>query len=228
MIVFSPSNLMQWQTCPRKFWGQSIAKLIKYKESAAKNRGMEVHTAIQNAMKFGLERVNNWPEGLNTYYVQDVVTDCRKQIADGAQLFIEHDLVIDNGFRKAPQGWWDDNAYLRARADALIMPQGDLPPMLVDIKTGKCWDKEDFQLRVEALLVHLIYQKPVVNYGYWYVDQGETVDGSIDFRDGLAPVQDVIDAMKQMSIDLKLGTFMPRKNKFCKWCDFFGTSNCGL
>lgn len=228
MIVFSPSNLMQWQTCPRKFWGQSIAKLIKYKESAQKNRGMEVHTAIQNAMKYGLDRVTAWPDGLNTYYVQDMVTECRKQMAEGAQLFIEHELVIDRGFRKAPQGWWDENAYLRAKADALILPATSIPPLLVDIKTGKKWDSDDFQLRVEALLVHLIYDKDVVNYAYWYVDQGDTVDGSIDFRNGLGQVQDVVDAMKQMGIDLKLGTFMPRKNRFCKWCDFFETSNCGL
>lgn len=227
-IVFSPSNLMQWQTCPRKFWGQSISKLLKYKESAQKNRGMEVHTAIQNALKYGFNRVTDWPAGLDIYYVQDIVEDVRKQIADGAQLYIEHDLVVTDKFQVAPGGFFDDNAYLRARADAVILPPVGLPPYLVDIKTGKKWDNNDFQLRVEALLAHLIYQRDVVNYAYWYVDYGETVDGSIDFRNGLGPVQDIIDTMKQMGVDLKLQTFMPRKNKFCKWCDFNGTANCGL
>lgn len=227
-FVFSPSNMSSYQTCPRKFQAQSLTKEIQWKASKQKSRGTLIHNGLEKACKHGVQAVSTWPEGVDAGYVTQQVMDTRQQVASGAQMYIEHELTINDKFK--PTGWWDEDAMLRAKADMLI-----LPPMadqnladVIDFKSGRIYDTEDFQLRVEALLVHLIYQRPIVNYAYWYVDQGQTVDGSIDFRNGLAPVQDIIDLMKEMRMTIRDGYFPPKKNKFCAWCDLTNTPGCNI
>ena len=52
-FVFSPSNIMTYRTCPRRFMGQSISKEIKWKFSTQKSRGTLVHSSIEKAMQDG-------------------------------------------------------------------------------------------------------------------------------------------------------------------------------
>ena len=119
---------------------------------------------------------------------------------------------------------------LRARADALILhEEPSAPPLLIDFKTGRKWDTDAFQLRVETLLVHLLYDKPVIGYSYWYVDTGETVSDFVDFGSrGLDGVSDVVALMHEMQNAIKNNFFPAKRNKFCKWCDFYRTPLCTL
>lgn len=233
-----------YRTCPRKFQAQSLTKEIQWKASTQKSRGSLIHNSLDKAMKSGIQAVSLWPEGVDAGYVTQQVTDARQQIASGARMFIEHEMTINGAFKSV--GWWDEDAMLRAKADMVILPplpdqirrpdglpapQWDSSPAeIIDFKSGKVWDSDHFQLRVECLLAHLIYQRPIINYAYWYVDAGETRDGSIDFRNGLAPVQDIINLMKEMRTAMRDKYFPPVRNTFCKWktgqCQLYG--KCGL
>lgn len=223
-FVFSPSNIMTYRTCPRRFMGQSISKEIKWKFSTQKSRGTLVHSSIEKAMQDGMQAVSSWDTQLDTGFVQNLVRRVRERAAKGDQVLIEQELVI-NRKMKHTHDWWDEDALLRARADALVLSHLD-KPWLIDIKTGKKWDTDDFQLRVEALLVHLIYHAPVVTYSYEYVDQGESVEGVIDLSNGLLPVQDVVDTMRDMKLAIRDGYFPCVKNHFCRFCDFYKSKNC--
>ena len=142
-------------------------------------------------------------------------------------MYTEHELVLNANGGKT--GWWDDDARIRARADALVLPADAAEPaLLIDIKTGKKWDDDDFQLRVNALLLHFAKKFPVIRYEYWSVDSGETFGNTIDFARGLSPVQDVIELMKEMNTSIRDSYFPSQKNKFCKWCGLSGTPSCGL
>lgn len=233
MFVFSPSNMQSFRDCPRRFQGQSLTKEIPWKSSAEKSYGQLVHTLVEKALKYGMQAVTSWPDnpktrsGPDAFYVTDMVNAVRQQVMAGAKLFIEQEMTIGKNFKPTPTGWWDESAFLRARADAIVVPVDNAPVEVIDIKTGKKWDEDDFQLRVNCLLAHLVYQRPVVKYAYWYVDTGETVDGIIDFANGLSPVQDVIETMKEMQDRIKDGYFPATKNKFCRWCSLHGTPACG-
>lgn len=72
------------------------------------------------------------------------------------------------------------------------------------------------------------FDRPVVSYAYWYVDAGETVDMTIDFRNGIQLVQDVVELMSEMDKAIANKDFPSRKNRFCKYCDFYNTPLCGL
>lgn len=223
MFVFSPSNMMAFRTCPRRFQAQSITKEIKWKASVQKSRGTIVHGDIEKAFCKGMQSVTHWDDKLDTSYVSNLIDTVR---GIKGQLLIEKELVVTDKF-KPTNDWWDGHALLRAKADMLILPD-DGDPWLIDLKTGKKWDTEDFQLRVEALLVHLIYGRDVIRYSYEYVDIGERVEGVVDMSRGLLPVQDVVDTMRDMKAAIRDNCFLPVRNRFCRFCDFNGKTECGL
>lgn len=226
-IVFSPSNLSTHVQCPRKFWGQSIAKTLKWKASQQKSRGTLVHSALEKAVKEGFNAVKNWPEGLDIDFVLQQVGLVRSLMQAGMTCLIEHEMCID-GFGNAVD-WWDERGAMRCKADTLLLADNDdIPMFLIDYKTGKKWDDEDMQLRMEALIAYLYYRHPIVQYAYWYVDSGETATGIIDFRNGMEPVQDILDALEDARQDMNANDFPPKKNRFCKWCGFYNTPECGL
>lgn len=226
-FVFSPSNLSTHIQCPRKFWGQSISKTLKWKASQQKSRGTLVHNVLEKAMKEGMDAVKAWPEGMDLDFVRQQITLARSMMAAGMQCYIEHEMCINPS--GDPVDWWDENGFMRAKADTLLMMDNkDIPAFLIDYKTGKRWSDDDFQLRMEAYITHLHYKRPVVQYAYWYVDSGETATGLIDFRNGLDPVQDIIDAVRDAQQDMNANDYPPKKNRFCKWCGFYNTPECGL
>lgn len=226
MFVFSPSNMATFMQCPRKFQAQSITKEIKWQASKAKSRGTLIHDCMERALRKGYDDVSSWPEGMDMDFVRKSISAARAAIeTDGVELFIEHEMTVTQDWEKT--GWWDDDAFLRAKADALIIAPTKRA-ILLDFKSGKVYDRDCFQLRVEAMLAHLVYQVPVVSYSYWYVDSGERVSGSCDFSFGYHQVQDVLDLMQEMRGCINGNFFLPKKNRFCKWCQLYKTPECGL
>lgn len=228
MVVFSPSNLSTHMQCPRKFWGQSVSKTLKWKASTQKSRGTLVHNSLEKAVKDGYDAVKTWPDGLDMDFVRQQVNLARGLIDAGMQCHIEHEMCVDS--KGNAVDWWDEKGYMRCKADTLLLPPDGtrLPMFLIDYKTGRKWDEEDMQLRMEALVAYLYYKHPVVQYAYWYVDSGETATGIIDFQNGMEPVQDIFDALSDAQQDMNANDYPPRKNKFCKWCGFYNTPECGL
>lgn len=225
MIPLSPSNMDAFRKCPRRFQGQSITKDIKYKPSAQKDHGIVVHKELELLAKSAkLPDVFNLPETVDTAYVRRQLEGLHRARGHGMQLFTEYELAISTAYKRT--GWWDDNCMLRAKADLLMVGHGGA--MVVDWKTGRKWDTDAFQLRVEALLVHLLYGVPKVNIEYDYVEQGDTVYDVVDFTHGVQQVQDIIDLIKTMREAVSSGVYPATPNRFCKWCDYYKTSKCGV
>ena len=226
MFVFSPSNMSTFIQCPRKFQAQSITKEIEWKATKQKSRGTYVHNCIEKAIHEGLDAVSSWPEGLDVPFVQRSVDAVLTLKNGGADVFTEKELVVNTKWE--PTGWWDDDAYLRAKADALIVSEESGSAALLDFKTGKVYDRDCFQLRVEALLTHFVYHVPVVHYSYWYVDSGERVSGVCDFSQNYGQIQDILDLMQTMRDCINANSFYAKKNRFCKWCQLYKTPECGV
>lgn len=225
-IVLSPSNMSTYRDCPLRFYGSSVIKDIPYRASASKSRGMVIHTNLEKCLRLGWQDDISWDSTINLTYARSKVQETYAMRATH-DLYVEHELAINKAGNKC--GWWDEDGLLRAKADAIMLPRANCSQpvvWLIDIKTGKKWDDDDFQLRVEALLAHIIYQVPIVHYEYWYVDTGQTVWGDINFAEGLTPVQDIYDLMHDMLQSIKMQYFPRQPNKFCKWCAYYKTEKC--
>lgn len=228
-IVLSPSNLQTFRQCPRKFYGQSVTRELVWRPSKQKTRGTQIHGLVERAMQLGWsdDISGQFDNQVDLWLVKDAVKYVEGMRKIGWDLRIEHEMCIDN--KCQPCGWWDESAGLRAKADVVLVPEDVTDTLFIgDIKTGKKWDSDNFQLRVEALLGHIIYASREVAYYYWYVDSGEIEYGSIDFSKGLADVQDVMEVIKDCRQSIKNNYFPSVENKFCKWCDWHKTKECGL
>ena len=219
MVVFSPSNMMTYRTCPMKFYGQTISKELPYVPSAQKDRGTRVHDIIEKAMSKGLDSIYQWPAGLDIDYVRDKVHGVREIVAAGIPIHIEKELVANDLWK--PVDWWADDAVIRAKADAILLPDVSttLPCFIIDIKTGKKWDTDDFQLRVEAYLAIKLFGYDTVKYAYWYVDSGETVAGEVN-KVNTFDYDDVVSTMLEMSESISSNYFPPKRNRFCSYCGY--------
>lgn len=223
-VVFSPSNLGTFQNCPRRFFGSSVSKELKWQGTKQKSRGTKLHTFVQDAVRLGWPDAGLTDDTVDSGYTKAVVDSLR--VMDAERL-IEHEMAMTVQGKACD--WWAPDAFLRARADVFVIPKDEAAPILVgDIKTGKNWDDDHLQLRIECLLAHIIYARPVVRYQYWYIDQGETEEGIIDFRNGLDPVQDIYALLRSASLAVKNNDFPATPNKFCKWCQWYKQKECGL
>ncbi len=229
MIPFSPSNMDAFRLCPRRFQGQSITKEIKYKPTPSKSRGIAVHSRLEYYVKsrkdLPASGLLQLPDGVDTGFVHQHLQQVRQLAEAGYSLHTEHELAVNDRLQTCD--WWAVDCLLRAKADVLLAPaSGEDILYLLDWKTGKKWDTEDFQLRVEALIAHLIYGTPNIIYKYIYVDSADIVEGLVDFSGGLHQVQDIVDLMKEMKECINGNIYIPKRNRFCKWCDFWQTQRC--
>lgn len=226
-FAFSPSNLGTFKLCPRRFQGQSVTKEIKWQSTTQKSRGTLVHQCCEQAVKNGYDSVRKWPDQIDIDFLKGRISIIRQLMSMGAMAFTERDMAVNSSW--SPVDFWDENAYLRCRADLIVVtPEENNPIILGDWKTGRKWDSDDFQLRCECLLAHYVFARPIVQYSYYYVDSGETSSGLIDFRNGMEPVQDILDLLRDATTAMMSNNFPAQKNKFCKWCAFNGTADCGL
>lgn len=222
--------MLTFRQCPRKWWGQSISKLLPWTPSKEKTRGTAMHERIEDALRdinaFKHVRADMQ---IDAEYTEQRVQSVHRNLGPGGYtLYIEHEMAMSKDGK--PVGWWDDKCFLRARADAILMPPKEYPtyPLyVIDIKTGKDYG-DTMQLRTEALLAHILYGRQCVRWEYWYVDQGHSTTDLIDFKYGLDKVRDIYDTIKEMSLSIKNNDYPCVKNKFCHWCGFNKTDNCDV
>lgn len=224
-IVMSPSNLATFRQCPLRFYGSSISKELPWKGTPQKSRGTVMHTAMERAMRAGWKDDLPFDSQVDAGYVKRTVDEILDRRAHGYDLKIEHEMSMSKAGKAVD--WWSVDAWLRAKADVLLLhPDPEKPVIIGDIKTGRVWDTDFFQLRVEALLAHILYQRTGVLLAYWYIDQGETETESIDFSLGLADVQDILDLMQEMKLSIRDNYYPAKPNKFCRFCGFDKTGKC--
>lgn len=221
IIPLSPSNLGQYKLCPLKFWGQSIEKTIKWQPTPTKERGITVHATLEEVIQG--KPLTYLPDGVDIHYVTGVLSKIQTMRENGAKVLTEHEMSVTKDFKSC--GWWDTDCLLRAKADVLIL-FGD-SAVIGDWKTGRIYNDSEFQLRVESLLVHALYKATKIYWSLFYIDQGKTKKGSIDFSTGLSSVMDILNLMKEARQSMQAnGPYPAKKNQFCRWCPWYHTDDC--
>lgn len=227
-FAWSPSNLSQFIACPRKFAAQSIYKTLKWKPTAQRSRGTIMHSVMEDALRKGWQDNHDLvkDDQVDVSYVRQVVDKVQDLKREGYQLAIEREVSVKHTGEAC--GWWDAGVFMRCKMDVILLhPDPQQPVIIGDIKTGKNWG-DTLQCRMECLIAHIAYKRPIVRYEYWYIDQSETEGDTLYLQDDLSPVQDIFDAMRDGQLAIRNNDFPPQRNIFCKWCGLYQTSECGL
>jgi hypothetical protein len=122
----------------------------------------------------------------------------------------EEEYVLDKDWQLIPDGWKDNNAWLRLKLDARI------DNFIVDFKTGKVYDDHIHQGRLYAnvlMMLHPEYDE--VEVEFWYLNSGQVVGHRFDRRD----LSDDIGNWHNRVLHLHTDTeFKPTPHEWCKYC----------
>ncbi|MFC1711067.1 RecB family exonuclease [Patescibacteria group bacterium] len=88
---------------------------------------------------------------------------------------------------------------------------------IIDFKTSKNEDANDFQLRFYKLLAELNFKKPVTKASFYYLASGNIKEYDLDKLDSKEIKKEVLEKIDDI---LKEKEFAPKPSKLCKFCMF--------
>jgi CRISPR/Cas system-associated exonuclease Cas4 (RecB family) len=210
--AWSYSRLKTYKTCPRKAKYTCIDKL-KEPENEAMRRGSAIHSLAEHYINGtptgdGKPRPNPF-EPFNRFAVMlDQLKRKKGVLAESRWTFTESWGTTD---------WYSKDAWLRMGIDANYFPK-DGVLKIVDFKTGKVRDENQFQLSLYALGGFELWPKlRVVETEFWYLDAGEMTVIHFE-RSEHQSIKDYW--MAQCAPMLRDTMFPARPGMHCKWCAF--------
>jgi hypothetical protein len=211
ITAWSFSRLGVYEQCPFKFKLVYVDGL-KEPGSAAMDRGKAIHAEGEAYLK-------NADAALPDSY-KLLAVEMEELRASKALSELEITFTADWG----PTGWFDDNAWLRIKIDALLEKDGKV--QIIDFKTGKNRGGYEDQLELYALAALIMYpDAKEISAELWFLDSGEIIGTS----HGAYSHTDVNDLKKkwlQRSNKMFIDTlWSPRANQYCRWCHFRKENN---
>lgn len=216
---FSPSSISVYRDCPRKF-KLTKDKVITWAESPAKERGTQVHKYMELAIKKEKQTLY-CPDGVNPFYTQDLINKYQHiRDKNSDTVFLEYPMCVDSQWK--PCDWFADDVMIRSKADLLILNPEKKQALIGDFKTGKIYPGMDLQVRTYALMCYVLYGMTDITWELYYLDQGQTKSGKVNFDNDLDEVQDVLNIMNEAIQLAKTGGLFPaQRNTFCRFCSVY-------
>ena len=186
--AWSYSRLNNYETCPKKFWHESVRKDIPFQESESMRYGKQVHKALEDRVSDG-KKLPMHLKHLEKY--------ASKLYEAKGEKLTEQQLAIDNNFQ--PCDWFSKDTYCRAIIDLAIinLPHG----IVIDYKTGKI--SHDFtQLRLAGVM--LMLHEPEI----------QTLDLAYLWTKEKKLTKDDAGALNRADIKTVISELMPRIRKY--------------
>ena len=142
-LAHSYSALKQYEQCPKQYNLQRIEKLVKPSFGEASIYGNRVHEQLE----FRMQKGTPLPEETAKY--EGLV---HSFMSLPGQLVAEQEFTLNQDLQVT--GWWDADAWLRAKLDVLIV--NGTQAVVGDWKTGK-HRPDFFQMELFAMLVFKHY-----------------------------------------------------------------------
>lgn len=206
--AWSYSRLNGYETCPKKFWHESVRKDVPFEESEAMRYGKMVHKALE--LRVG----KNKPMPLNLRHLEKYAAALAE--SPGNKL-TEQQLAIDNMFQ--PSDWFSKDTWCRAIIDLAIV--SGTHAVVFDYKTGKISD--DFtQLTLAGVLLMLhMPEIQTVDLAYLWTKEKQITrfERSLTREDIKSVVLSLMPRVKKYERAHRMELFPARPGFLCKnWC----------
>lgn len=207
--AWSYSRWADYDQCPAKFKYKHLMKLPE-PGSPAMQRGNDIHKLAENYL---LGKIKALPSELKNYKESMSHLRSLKPMVEQAW-----------GFRRdwshtGRQGWFGDDVWLRAKADAFAVYDDDTAD-LVDHKTGKKYETNVDQMELFTATAFMrIPTLKEVTTRLWYLDlpPSEEVEKTYSRSDFERIKASWEKKVRPMFADKK---FAPKPNSKCGWCAF--------
>ena len=138
-FTWSYSSLKQYQNCPKQYQEIRVLKNYIVKENEAMMYGKEVHSALENYVKDGVELAKN-------YQRFKPIVDALIKIP--GEKYPEYEMALT--YHKTPCDFNSDDRWVRGIVDLLIVDGENA--FIVDYKTGSNKYPDRKQLRLMSLM----------------------------------------------------------------------------
>ena len=206
IIPWSFSSQNAYKTCPRQFYELRVAKNYKQEESEALIWGNDVHKSIEEYGKFGK------PMPARMANMQPQVD--RFLNAPGETIF-EAELACTTELN--PTGFWDENAWARAKVDLLKIGNGKA--INLDWKTGKR-KPDSLQLRMSTALVFIQYPEvdTITTIFYWFQEPSKPTIAKFSRHEDTPEhlLDPFVDTIADMAWSEKNQTWPAKPSGLCK------------
>jgi ATP-dependent exoDNAse (exonuclease V) beta subunit len=204
VLPLSPSGILEFESCEKKFFHTKIAKTHKSQVTEAITYGNQVHQQLEMYVK----KAEKLPTHLE--HISPVIESLRSL---GYTLYAELEMAIDANWK--PIQFWDKSGYLRGKID-LVALKGD-EAIVLDYKTGKR-KNDPFQLKIYGAVLYHVLGLRKVESGYLWLKTKESDHFTIDGGNIALIQQEITERISKVLEAEKTNEWKARTSPLCGWC----------
>ena len=204
-LAHSYSALKQYENCPKQYQMQRITREVKPSFGEASIYGNRIHEQLELCLK-----------GDTALPAESVQYEALVQAFASlpGQLVAEQEFTLNKELE--PTGWWDADAWLRAKLDILII-NGE-SAVVADWKTGK-HRPDFFQLELFAILVFKLYPE-VQTVRATFIWLKDMVMDTVVYKREDAPAiwEALMTKVQRIEHSLEKDQWPAKPSGLCPWC----------
>ena len=206
VFTWSYSSLKEYQNCPKKYHEIRVLKNYTVKETEQMRYGTEVHKALEDYVRDGVELAKNY---------QRFKPFVDKLISIPGEKYCEYEMALN--YNREPCDFKSEDRWVRGIAD-LVIVDGDYA-FIVDYKTGSNKYPDPKQLRLMALMLFTYFpdvQK--IKAGLLFVMKNSFVSEEYLRKDMDKSWAMFEQPLKRLESSYDNDKWQANPTPLCKWC----------
>lgn len=206
MIQWSYSSLKDYLTCPKQYYEVKVAQNYVKRETEQMLYGKEVHKALEDYVRDGIELAKNYERFKP---VLDVLIDIPGKKYPEYQMALKPD--------RTPCDFHAEDRWVRGIADLVIIDD-DLAYVL-DYKTGSNRYPDPKQLKLMALMLFAHFPEVQrVKAGLLFVMHGTFLNEEYERKDSEKMWQVFLPDLERLQISFDNAIWPAKPSGLCGWC----------
>lgn len=206
VFTWSYSSLKEYQNCPKKYHEIRVLKNYTVKETEQMRYGTEVHKALEEYVRDGVELAKNY---------QRFKPFVDKLISIPGEKYCEYEMALT--YNREPCDFKSEDRWVRGIAD-LVIVDGDYA-FIVDYKTGSNKYPDPKQLRLMALMLFTYFPDvKKIKAGLLFVMHNSFVSEEYLRKDMDKSWAMFEQPLKRLETSYDNDKWQANPTPLCKWC----------
>jgi len=206
VFTWSYSSLKEYQNCPKKYHEIRVLKNYTVKETEQMRYGTEVHKALEDYVRDGVELAKNY---------QRFKPFVDKLISIPGEKYCEYEMALT--YNREPCDFKSEDRWVRGIAD-LVIVDGDYA-FIVDYKTGSNKYPDPKQLRLMALMLFTYFPDvKKIKAGLLFVMKNSFVSEEYHRKDMDKSWAMFEQPLKRLETSYDNNKWQANPTPLCRWC----------
>jgi len=206
VFTWSYSSLKEYQNCPKKYHEIRVLKNYTIKETEQMRYGTEVHKALEDYVRDGVELAKNY---------QRFKPFVDKLISIPGEKYCEYEMALT--YNREPCDFKSEDRWVRGIAD-LVIVDGDYA-FIIDYKTGSNKYPDPKQLRLMALMLFTYFPDvKKIKAGLLFVMHNSFISEEYHRKDMDKSWAMFEQPLKRLETSYDNNKWQANPTPLCKWC----------